>query len=171
MKNINYFQLGASLYTPATHKNLTHTVQNGISPAKSVVICTEDAVKESDLDYAIENLFLALSQVEQHKLTSNKLFIRPRNPDILQLILSHPKIALVDGFVLPKFDYRNIAVYSQIMQEHNHFMFMPTLETEEVFNQYQMHILADKLEKIRNQIICLRIGANDLLNLIGLKKV
>ena len=47
---------------------------------------------------------------------------------------------------------------------------MPTLETEMAFSRQRLEALRKGLAKVSNPILCLRIGGNDLLRLLGLKR-
>ena len=59
MNKINYIELGATLFVPATHKDLEDVVCNNKYPElKSVLIDTEDGISEKNLDMA----FLCLPQ-------------------------------------------------------------------------------------------------------------
>jgi citrate lyase beta subunit len=50
------------------------------------------------------------------------------------------------------------------------FWIMPTLETAEAFSYQKMEHLANILEKYKSQILSIRIGGNDLLNVIGVRR-
>lgn len=64
-----YFQLGASLYTPATNKNLLKELDGLKSESKSMIVDTEDAVSEERLEEALENLEAALKKtVDKSKI-------------------------------------------------------------------------------------------------------
>lgn len=51
-------------------------------------------------------------------------------------------------------------------------MMMPTLETEEVYDVIKMQALANELSShdCRDRIIALRIGGNDLMNVVSLRR-
>jgi citrate lyase beta subunit len=48
---------------------------------------------------------------------------------------------------------------------------MPTLETSQVFDPLVMKQLCNELKTWGDRVICLRIGGNDLMNLLGIKRM
>jgi citrate lyase beta subunit len=81
-------------------------------------------------------------------------------------------IERIQGFVLPKMGPRTLSDWLRVWDDrHNHWL-MPILETVETFDRRQMEILRDRLEDsgLRDRVLCLRIGGNDLLNLLGLRR-
>lgn len=171
----NYFDLGASLYTPADSKHLPTVLANGLSGARSVIVCTEDAVHPKNLDVALENLSVALSQAPEH-VSKVARFIRPRSPEILAQVLSMPGVEKIDGFVLPKINLETLEAYESVIRESGHtkkFLLMPTLETREVFDVADLVRIRNRMCDLRrtHPIVCIRIGANDILNLLGIKRM
>ncbi|MGF1767513.1 HpcH/HpaI aldolase/citrate lyase family protein [Enterovibrio makurazakiensis] len=167
MKKINYFSLGATLYTPCTHARLSEIMQHGLG-SKSMVFCTEDAVAEYDLQESLANLRLALSNTDD---VSFYRFVRPRNSDIFSEILSFEGIDKIEGFVLPKYDLKTADDYHQVITSHPDVMVMPTLESSDILDPSNLSKIRKKLDKIKDNVICLRIGGNDLFNLLGLKRM
>ena len=168
---VSYFDLGASLYTPCTHTNLPHVLQVGVPLVRSLIVCLEDSVKEYELSSALNNLKKALGILTPS--SAIKRFIRVRNPLVLAEIMSYEHIGKIDGFVLPKFDLHNIDLYKKVIQEqaHSHFSFMPVLETAQVFDPQAMSLLCKQLQNWGDKVVCLRIGGNDLMNLLGIKRM
>ena len=58
MKNrLSPWNLGATLYMPATREDIADAVLHGKIPGlRSLVICLEDAVSEADIPVALKNL-------------------------------------------------------------------------------------------------------------------
>lgn len=167
---VHYFDLGASLYTPSTHSELFQHLQYGQKGLRSMVICLEDAIKEVELASALNNVKQALKEL--NPTPQLKRFIRPRNPEILAEILHYPHIDKIDGFVLPKFDLNSIDLYQAVLKQQSRWIpIMPTLETLQVFDQSAMELLIQRLQAWRKGIICLRIGGNDLMNILGIKRM
>ena len=168
---VSYFNLGATLYTPCTHGKLSSLMQNGSPLTRSIVLCLEDAVREDELPLALNNLKKSLKNF--HPDDTLKRFIRPRNPLVLAEILSYENIDKIDGFVLPKFDLHTIDLYKKVIQEqqHNHFSYMPIIETAQAFDPRAMTRLRKSLQTWGDKVICLRIGGNDLMNLLGIKRM
>ncbi|MGR9037458.1 MAG: HpcH/HpaI aldolase/citrate lyase family protein [Gammaproteobacteria bacterium] len=169
-KNCSGWQLGAPLYVPALHPDLLKIANAEKIPfIRSMIICTEDAIAEKDVHRSLENLRKFLPFI--HTLVSRYRFIRARNPEVLKRILDLPGIDKIDGFVLPKFDRGNREGYLEPLR-HTRFLIMPTLETTDVFNPPAMRELALSLadDPVKSRIVLIRIGGNDLLHLIGIRR-
>ncbi|SBT09157.1 ATP/GTP-binding protein [Candidatus Accumulibacter aalborgensis] len=162
--------LGASLYVPATHQALQQ-IADGVllGDLRSVIFCTEDAVADHDLSYALFNLSLTLQQMIE--LPATQRFVRVRNPDVMKRVLAMPGSEKLTGFVLPKATRHNFDAYFRQVR-HTHHLLMPTLETAEVFDEAEMKLFRQCLERpgVRDRILALRIGGNDLLALLGLRR-
>ena len=162
--------LGASLYVPATHKDLQQ-IANGalLGDVRSLIFCTEDAVADSELGYALFNLSLALQQMTLRPAQDR--FVRVRSPDILKRVLDMPGADKLSGFVLPKITRHNFDAYFQQIRGTQHKL-MPTLETAEVFDESEMKLFRQCLQApdVHEHILALRIGGNDLLALLGIRR-
>jgi citrate lyase beta subunit len=165
-----YLRLGASLYMPATRPDLA-SVANGDrwGTLRSVIFCVEDAIAENEVDLALDNLQQLLEEVRPSETGK---FIRVRNPSILTRLLTMPGIERIDGFVLPKVTRNNLNEYLEQIPKAPRYWLMPILETAEVFDALEMVKLRETLEAspLRSQILALRIGGNDLLNLLRLRR-
>lgn len=167
---MNQAPMGATLYVPATHADLL-AIANGdkLGHLRSVIFCTEDAVADRELSYALFNLSLALQNMAA--LSNCLRFVRVRNPEVLERVLAMPGVEKLTGFVIPKATRHNFdAYFRQIRQTE--FKLMLTLETAEVFDDDEMKQFRQMLEApgVRNHILCLRIGGNDLLALLNLRR-
>jgi len=160
--------LGATLYMPATKQDLS-SIYAGykLTDARSTVVCFEDAIHEDEIDAGLENLhhaFLSASRCDQLR------FVRPRNPQVLERILAVPGIEHnVHGFVLPKVTAQNIGEYLTRL-EGTPFVIMPTMETAEMFHGEHLKDLRHALTEVRERVLSLRIGGNDLLNQLGMRR-
>ena len=169
-------QLGASLYTPATRSDLAalgngtkaHQGVPDVSP-HSLIYCLEDAVQPADLPLALERLAEALPQL--HPGRGPLRFVRVRDPRTLERVLGMDSWRHLHGFVLPKVTRGNLRDYLGLLPPD--VPVMPTLETREVFSQRQMERLRDVLlgNNLDRRILTLRLGGNDLLQLLGLRRV
>ncbi|MFT6914110.1 MAG: citrate lyase beta subunit [Motiliproteus sp.] len=166
---ISYFQLGATLYTPCTHPRLSRVMQHGILGARSIVFCTEDAINDSELSSALENLKESLKSLSRDRTLLR--FIRPRNIEVLAEILAMEGIDKIDGFVIPKADSRSLPGFKRLLSGTDvNFSVMPTLESVEVLDPTALPHIRKQLAGFDN-VLCLRIGGNDLMNLMGLKRL
>lgn len=170
--NINqtYAHLGASLYVPAIHKDVL-AIANGekIPFLRSCVICTEDSIAEHQVEDALNQLRTLL---RQFKPTAMLRFIRARNPEVLGRLLDIEGIENIDGFVLPKVNTDNLISYMSSFRRDDRFYIMPTLETRETLSPDAMCTMRDLLlaDSLKDRVLCLRIGGNDLLQLLGARR-
>ena len=191
MKNL-YLKLGASMYVPATNKDIVKIAKREkISNLKSVIFCLEDAIFEHEVDNGVQNIQKMLYELDDKSNHNGLLkFIRVRNPEVFEQVLKLENINIIDGFVLPKFTMSNQNVYQEIAEKHytnnnlsnspsaittftQEFALMPTLETKEVFDIQEMTRMARFLSInsfYNSTIICMRIGGNDLMNILGLRR-
>lgn len=164
-------QLGASLYTPATRSDLAEMGNGerpGVSP-HSLIYCLEDGIRHADVPLALAQLAGALPQLRPG--TGPLRFVRVRDPRTLEQVLAMPGAGNLSGFVLPKSTRRTLRDYLGLLPDN--VPVMPTLETREVFSQRQMESLRDFLldSGLHRRILTLRLGGNDLLQLLGLRRV
>lgn len=169
-KSFSPWCLGASLYMPA-HRHDLMDCANGekLEVLRSMIFCTEDAVSHTEVDSSLRHLGLCLQGFRD--TPTRFRFIRARNPEILARLLELPDIEKVDGFVLPKFNETNFHAYFDQLQG-TAFKVMPTLETPDVFDVGAMKELRQGLlqDDIFARILMLRIGGNDLMNLLGIRR-
>ncbi|MEX5748939.1 HpcH/HpaI aldolase/citrate lyase family protein [Massilia sp. X63] len=162
--------IGASLYVPANHKDLGR-IANGdkLSQARSLIFCTEDAIADRELSWSLFNLSVVLANMRSDVAVER--FVRVRNPDVLARVLAMPGAEKLSGFVLPKVTRHNFDSYFRLVRDTRHLL-MPTLETAEVFSDSEMQQLRAVFDApgVRQRILCLRIGGNDLLALLGLRR-
>jgi citrate lyase beta subunit len=163
------YQLRASMYVPCDHPKLTATLKGERFPGiRSLVACTEDAVSLARLDYALEQLGDTLRRMPQRG-EGPRRFIRCRRPDVLEQILDMEGIERVDGFVLPKAEISRLRQYEALLTGLD-FQVMPTLETCGVFDPGWRAEMRDYLSGSSLRVLALRIGGNDLLRLLGMRR-
>ena len=166
----HFLQLGASLYVPATRDDLVSIANRRKYPfLRSVIFCTEDAIHAADVRRALENLQGLLRQLEPNGLLR---FVRVRNPLVLHALLHMDGVERLSGFVLPKVTRHNLEQFLPAFTSPHPFEIMLTLETAEVFDSQEMTALRRELMQpvYRERVLSLRIGGNDLLNLLGLRR-
>ncbi len=167
MNNINYIELGATLFVPATHKYLEDIVCYSKYPElKSVLIDTEDGIEDESLYEALESIEKLLKIYKKSRLL---VFIRPRTTEVLQRILELKNIESIDGFILPKFSLLNAQKYFDLLKGSD-FLLMPSIEGGELFNQNSLYKLREVLLKNRKNIILLRFGLEDILRQLKMKR-
>ncbi|MBI2808442.1 MAG: HpcH/HpaI aldolase/citrate lyase family protein [Planctomycetes bacterium] len=167
---IEALQLGASLYVPATRADLLPIGNRRRYPnLRSVIFCTEDAIGPGDVHQALSNVEQMLPRLEPSGLMR---FVRVRNAVMLRQILQMDGARNLTGFVIPKATRHNLDDYLSALAPDDPYQLMPILETAEVFDPAEMTKLRDLLlrDSCRGRILSLRIGGNDLLQLLGLRR-
>ena len=169
IREISPIQLGGSLYIPAVHKNVYAVCNENKYPSlRSCIIDTEDAIIADDLDLALENISKMLNDYEPSSLC---VFIRPRNPHILQEILKLKNIEKIDGFSLPKYSTEVMKEYSQIIGlSSKKFYIMPVLESHDLFSKEKLESIREFLLSCKIPTLTLRLGGEDMMNYLGLKR-
>lgn len=168
--SISALHLGATLYTPAiipVLKAKTLISGDAYPELKSLVICLEDSLTESQVEPGLVNLKQILSTMREEAFKRNiLLFIRPRNIEMAKQILGWGFNECFDGFVAPKFHLGES--WLEIMPSGLYLM--PTCEHKDYFDASYRAELRDWLNPNKEKILCLRIGGNDLLSSIGLRR-
>ena len=168
MKNpsLKYYDISISLYVPSINQNLPEIVNREKFPnLKSVIICLEDSILDSQVEDGEKNLQKLLANLNEKKMI---IFIRARNFEHFKKVLTFPNIHKIDGFVIPKFDLDNMDKYLPFFQKD--FYFMPVIEGRDSFD-------ISRLQKIRNilldyfdSILSIRIGSEDIGNILKIKR-
>lgn len=164
MKKVNYFELGATLYIPILNKDLDDILSIKKYPfLKSIVICLEDSIRDEDVKIGMKILESILINFNNFK---TNIFIRPRNNENLQEILKFKNIGIIDGFALGKFDTKTMDSYLYTLKKFPFFYLMPILETKDVFSIKKLNLILEKLLPLKENILAIRIGGEDILNLL-----
>jgi len=166
------YRLGASLYVPAIHPKLRDALRGVLcGRVRSLIACTEDSIAEVDVERALANLSRVLPHLPQRDQGPLR-FIRPRNAAVLGELLRMDGIERVHGFVIPKADVDTLAPYESALGRHDYWL-MPTLETAAVFDPLALRELRQRLTApaIKRHILAARIGGNDLLKMLGLRRL
>lgn len=173
MSIISPYALGATLYMPATRSDLFDIVMNEkIAGLRSLVICLEDSVAENDVGFAISNICQLMGKIKEcgGRVNSPLTFIRPRNTSIAKRLNDIEVINQADGFVIPKLNLSNLEKWQDAV-DGSKLLLMPTLETKDVFDPIAMVELRNALdETIKKRVLALRIGGNDLMGCLGLRR-
>ncbi|MCP4696369.1 MAG: HpcH/HpaI aldolase/citrate lyase family protein [Gammaproteobacteria bacterium] len=167
---MEYLKLGASLYMPATHKDIIPIARGIKYPnLKSLIVDMEDSIAKSDLPAAYRNVqALLLAMYEFGDSERPLLFIRIRNPGEFKKIKHLKNIDKVDGFVLPKFHTGNMRKYMRKRLPGNYY-YMPVLE-KNIFDWNEIEKIKDFLLSYKDCILSIRIGGNDLLGALELRR-
>lgn len=165
--------LHPTLYTPATSSpdKLVGLANNAI-PGHGiwrVVICTEDSILSDQLPLALTNIGEMLNHMDDSSPIS--VFVRVRNPEVLSRLLAHRHIAKLTGFVVPKADPDSFPAYADQVVGTG-FRMMPILESQHMTGRHYRESLRSVFTDARyiRLIDCLRIGANDLMGYLGIRR-
>lgn len=171
--NTHALALGATLYMPCTRTDLAERLFGParIHDLRSVVLCLEDAVLERDLPEALMNLggLLRFADAREGGPSDPMVFVRPRDATMMARILRMPGAGRLAGYVLPKANAETLPCYLGLHVPEGQ-MLMPTLETREACDPYDMRRLRDQLLAVQDRILVLRIGGNDLMQSMGLRR-
>jgi citrate lyase beta subunit len=167
---VDYLHLGASLYVPAIRGDLL-AIADGrrFGCLRSLIYCTEDAVRQAELGTALANLQSLLPGLSPG---GTQHFVRVRNVQVLERVLQMPGVENLAGFVIPKATRRTLPAYLELLPAQSRFRVMPTLESADVFDHCEMRRFRRLLLRpaVFPRILALRIGGNDLLQLLGLRR-
>lgn len=185
--HIKAMALGATLYMPAFKEDIANRILYKSKGFSSVVLCLEDAIREDQLTQGEKNIIQAIERIDAAVQQDIRvleplpmIFIRVRN--IEQFIHFAEKlqpIRYIAGFVFPKFDSINGAVYFKTLEEiscrNNRILYgMPIIETKEVIYketriQELLHIKT-LLDQYRDYVLNVRIGGTDFSGYFGLRR-
>jgi citrate lyase beta subunit len=126
-------------------------------------------VADHELDSALGQLQEVLASMPV--LPGMLRFVRVRNPSVMRQVLAMRGSDRLDGFVLPKITLQTLPLYTKLLSADHHLL-MPTLETAEVFEPDAMRALRAALLRpaVRSRVLALRIGGNDLLRVLGMRR-
>jgi citrate lyase beta subunit len=167
--------LHPTLYSPSimSPADLVEKIlYNRALPVWRLVICTEDSIRKDQVKTGIANIgeFLPLVRPASRKA----VFVRVRNADVLKRILELPEVDKLAGFVIPKTDPSNFSAYADLVLQFTDkkFKLMPILESHRMTDAHYRDALRLVLTeaRYRPRIDCLRIGANDLMGHLGIRR-
>ncbi|MBC7800131.1 MAG: HpcH/HpaI aldolase/citrate lyase family protein [Gemmatimonadaceae bacterium] len=167
------YAIGATLYLPVTRERALDVVLGRKLPGlRSVVLCLEDALAEGDVAAGLDSLRRVMTALEHHDGGPRPLvFVRPRSVDMAGRIAAWRVVSGIAGFVAPKFRGGEMQGWFDAVAG-THLLLMPTLETAELFDPGAVRDFRDELLTFdRARVLALRIGGNDLLACLGLRRM
>ncbi|MEL6235688.1 MAG: HpcH/HpaI aldolase/citrate lyase family protein [Pseudomonadota bacterium] len=174
-------RLGATLYMPVVHPAIPAFLRGQKPwPARSVVLCLEDALHVAETEAglaALRRLLADWSGRTPARSTGKSgpaepmLFIRPRNLEMARDLAALPGISEVAGFVAPKIGPEDLTGWLDLATASG-LRLMPTLEQAWVFDPAALGTFGATLaEGAVDRVIALRIGGNDLLGALALRRL
>ncbi len=172
IKKIDPLQLGATMYVPVIHPLVTKIVTGERYPQlRSVVLCLEDALHHDDVSQGLNVVRDLLSNDDNDMSEGPLVFVRPRDLTMAKEIAGFDGIGKIDGFVVPKLDIATLPHWVNLAHQAD-ILLMPTLENAWVFDAVAVSHFAKTLaQTAENRILALRIGGNDLLSHLALRRV
>ena len=161
-------ELGATLYIPVQHPRLAEVLAGANPDLRSVVICLEDSLHETEVG-AAQEVFCATLRMLEAAPPRLIAYARPRGPEMLGWMLAQPGIERLAGFVLPKITTANLADWLARLDSPRHGI-MPTIESTEAFDRAAMMQMARALAPLGARVHAVRIGGNDILNQLGVRR-
>ena len=171
------------MYVPALNTGVGEKVCAGAFPdLNSLAFCLEDAVAESGVKKAEEQLVKTLTYIAEH--SNNKLpllFVRVRNcaqfkrlPSMLGALTE-----ILTGVIFPKFDLSNAAEYCALTGKINSgrnvpLYFMPVLESNSVISlatrKQTLLGLRELTDGYKDYVLNIRVGAMDFCKSFALRR-
>lgn len=173
--------LGATLYIPATRDDLARDVRRVAKlGATSCVVCLEDAIPDSAVEYAVTHVAEELATLRGRK-NLPLIFVRVRTPDQPARLaaLMGESADVIDGFVLPKFSTVHGLEYLEAVADvepaiGRRVLTMPVIETPEVmYHETRIDELLgirQMLAKYAERVLAVRIGATDMASVFALRR-
>jgi citrate lyase beta subunit len=175
--------LGATLYTPGIRPDLIRDIARAkAAGARSQVLCLEDAIADHEVEAAQANVVAQVRRLaHEHGGSGHQLFVRVRRPEQITEIAHDLGDALsaLAGFVLPKFGESNGLAYLDALADASNsagqrLWAMPVLETAEIIyreTRTDTLLALDRIiDKHRDHLLALRIGATDLSSVYALRR-
>ena len=187
MKNSSlYYSVGPLLYCPANNRTITHSIINEqFGNNFSLALCLEDTIQDNSIEEAEQILINSINTLYKEKENTAfflpKIFVRIRNTNQLlrlnEAFKNTPDI--VKGFILPKFSLDNADKYIETIIKINESAInpiytMPIYESSSIIDlrtRYDiLYALKDKLKRIEELVLNIRVGGNDLCHAFGFRR-
>jgi len=188
-KDILQYALGATLYMPGTKEVTDKIISRSIPGITSMVMCFEDAIQETELEEAEDNVLKHLDALHNAiingTITENDVpltFVRVRDTQQFEKFvnkLNNFTAHLLAGFVFPKFSNGNGGVYLSIFHAlskriDSPLYCMPLLEGKAIAykesRQIELNGLRQLLSPFKDVILNIRVGATDISSLFGVRR-
>lgn len=181
-----YYSVGALLYCPANNEKIAESViGEKFGRQYSLALCLEDTINDSCVaeaeNVAIRSIETIYRHSQKQKFYIPKIFIRIRTPR--QAASLYERLGqcqpLLTGFIIPKFAPDHAGEYIRIIQQINDsspqtVYMMPILESPSIVHlqerQHILYSLKEKLDKVNELVLNIRVGGNDLCNMFGVRR-
>lgn len=175
--------LGATLYTPGIRPNLRADIAKArAAGARSQVLCLEDSISDHEVPAALVNVIEQVGELARSEQEAGHLlFVRVREPEHITRIVGElgDGVRALTGFVLPKFDEIRGPAYLDAVADSStatgrRLWAMPILESRDLIYRERrtdtLVAIAKVLDKYRDHVLALRVGATDLSSVYALRR-
>ena len=188
-KQLLQYCLGATMYMPATYDFLDKIVNDKLPGLTSIVLDFEDALDETKLAPAEENVLDLLKEIsarlEVGTLSDDVvplIFCRVRNPQQFQSFaqrLRPEHLRALTGINFPKFNAENGTTYLETLRWINDALGdivygMPIIEDQSIAfiesRTEQLLAIRKILDENRDIILHVRVGATDFSSVFGVRR-
>lgn len=187
MKNsVLYYSVGPLLYCPANNAGIADSiVGERFGRHFSLALCLEDTINDSCVEEAEDILTNTIKRIHAASSAREfylpKIFIRVRSPKQIGTLLERFAEAreVVTGFNVPKFSPENADAYINSVVSANEsgrqpVYLMPIFESSSMVSLQDrsdiLYRLKDKLDRIEDLVLNIRVGGNDLCHLFGFRR-
>ena len=184
--NILYYSVGALLYCPANKKSITNSViSESFGNKYSLALCLEDTINDNFVEAAEEQLLVSLKTIyisyQTNPFYLPKIFIRVRNTEQITRLTDKlgECMKIVTGYIVPKFSIDTADAYIDTIikvneNSQNKIYVMPIYESSTIIDlRYRtdiLYALKDKLSRIEDLVLNIRVGGNDLCHTFGFRR-
>lgn len=188
-KEFLQYCLGATLYMPGTKNILSKILNKSFKEVTSIVMCFEDAIRESDLGTAEENVIFHLTciyeEIQKESISVSQIpliFLRVRNIEQFRSFskkLNKELASIISGFVFPKFHSFSAEEYLGTLLDLNEkfnlsLYAMPIFEGERIAHIEtridELLLLKDQLASFKALILNLRVGGTDFSSIFSVRR-
>ena len=188
-KQLLQYCLGATMYMPATYDFLDKIINDKLPGLTSIVLDFEDALDETKLAPAEENVLDLLKEIsarlEAGTLSDDVvplIFCRVRNPQQFRSFAQrlHPEhLRALAGINFPKFNAENGMAYLETLRWINDTLGdivygMPIIEDQSIAfietRTEQLLAIRKILDENRDIILHVRVGATDFSSVFGVRR-
>lgn len=180
------YEVGALMYCPANlHDGIVESlIHEQFGKPFSLAFCLEDTVREDAVEAAEETLYHTLKRISEAAMHMDfyvpLIFIRIRSAQQMEkLALAYRSFSnVLTGFIIPKFFIDNCDTYIQgivnIEKAGLQYYYMPIFESPAMidleFRHQNMAVVKGKLDQIKDRILNIRVGGNDLSHAFALRR-
>lgn len=163
---IDVLDLGATLYIPGTKPDFSSFLEKN-KHIRSIIIDTEDSIHAIDIPMAEKNIETELNRLSKLKYKKPFIFLRVKDNMHFKKIKNHPIAQLIDGYVLPKYNYLTAPKYNKHINQDD--VIMPIIENE-LFDTGKLDSTFGYIDQIKESTLCVRVGITDIFNLFSLRR-